>query len=201
MNNSEPKQMELFKAQTTWFHVFKDMVDNGDLARLSGSSIKVYLVIKSYTNFSSGKSFPMIETIAEKSGISSAQVKRELKSLEEYGYITKSKIGRNNCYTLREKVVIHDAMGQETAVATWDYLPSTVKDAVADLKNVLVTRNLENAQIVHIDKLQVNVTHVYDNGVNLNIQSMMSDLDGLPKDLREKLLSAWSASQNRKKEQ
>ena len=199
MTNEQRKQLELFEAQTTWFHVFKDMIDNGDLAKLSGSSIKVYLVIKSYTNFSTGRSFPAIETISEKSGISVAQVKRELKSLEEFGYITKGKIGRNNCYTLREKVVIHDAMGQETAVATWDYLPSSVKDAVADLKNVLVTKNLDGAQIVHIDKLQVNVTHVHDNGVNFNIQNMMQDFDNLPHELRDKLVSAYSASKNRQK--
>ena len=30
-----PKQLDLFQATTSWFHVFKSMIDNGDLARLS----------------------------------------------------------------------------------------------------------------------------------------------------------------------
>jgi hypothetical protein len=39
-NNPGPKQHEPFEAQTQWFHVFKTMIDSGDLATLSGSAIK-----------------------------------------------------------------------------------------------------------------------------------------------------------------
>lgn len=35
------EQAELFKAETSWFHVFKDMIDNGDMAKIEGSAIKV----------------------------------------------------------------------------------------------------------------------------------------------------------------
>ena len=31
-------QGELFKAETMWFHVFKDMIDSGDMARLEGGT-------------------------------------------------------------------------------------------------------------------------------------------------------------------
>lgn len=34
-------QAELFKAETAWFHVFKDMIDNGDMAKLDGSTIEL----------------------------------------------------------------------------------------------------------------------------------------------------------------
>ncbi len=98
------QQEELFKAETTWFHVFKDMIDNGDMATLEGSAIKVYLVIKAHTNFSTGRAFPSIDLIAEKSGISNIQVIRCLKTLEAAGYISKEKSGRHNVYTLREKI-------------------------------------------------------------------------------------------------
>jgi len=84
-------QGELFQAETTWFHVFKDMIDSGDMAKLDGSAIKVYLVVKSYTNFTTGRAFPALETIAEKAGLSVSQVKRCLGSLEEFGYINKAK--------------------------------------------------------------------------------------------------------------
>lgn len=146
---------EIVKAETTWFHLFKAMIESGDLAKMSGSSIKVYLVIKSHVNFATGLAFPAEETIARKSGISLAQTKRELKSLEKIGYISKTKSGRKNQYRLREKVEIQNNDGRPTAVATWDYLPNSVQHAVADLKNVLVTGDLAGARIVHIERLQI----------------------------------------------
>ncbi len=80
--------------------VFKTMIDNGDLAKLSGSSIKVYLVIKAHIDSRTGKSSPLIKTISEKSGVSIAQVKRELIVLQKMGYVTKTKSGRNNVYKI-----------------------------------------------------------------------------------------------------
>ena len=188
------KQNELFQAETTWFHIFKTMIDSGDLAKLSGSSVKVYLVIKAHTNFSTGRSFPALETIAEKAGLSVAQVKRELITLEERGYVTKTKSGRNNVYTLREKVEIQDEQGRPAAVASWDYLPSSVQAAVADLKNILVTGELAGAKIVHIERLQVNFIHAKDQAIVINAQ----DIDKLPKDVRDSLLSIREKMDNKK---
>jgi DNA-binding transcriptional ArsR family regulator len=162
------QQQELFQAETTWFHVFKDMIDSGDVAKMGPHATTVYLVIKAHTNFSTGRAFPSIETIVEKSGISDKQVRRELRTLEELGYISKEKKGRNNVYTLREKVAITDEEGRPTAVATWDYLPSTVSHAVADLKNVLVTGELAGARIVHIEKLQVQINTGESVGFQIN---------------------------------
>lgn len=191
---SEPKQVEMFQAGTSWFHIFKSMIDSGDMAKLSGSAVKVYLTIKAHTNFSTGRAFPSLETIMEKARLSLSQVQRELKSLEEFGYITKSKLGRKNVYVLREKVEITDDAGRPAAVATWDYLPGSVKEAVADLKNVLVTGDLAGAKVVHIERLQVNINHLHDNAVNMNIQQFLADLDKLSPELRAKVLEAYSAS-------
>lgn len=175
-----PKQHELFEAQTQWFHIFKAMIDSGDVAKMGPYAFTVYTVIKAHTNFSTGRAFPAVETIAEKAGVSVVQVKRELKTLEEFGYISKERQGRNNVYTLREKVEITDESGRPTAVATWDYLPSSVQHAVADLKNVLVTGELGGAKIVHIERLQVNIATA--GGVQFNT------LDGnIPPDIRKKI--------------
>lgn len=193
-------QSELFEAETQWFHVFKAMIDTGELARMDGSTVKVYLVVKAHTNFSTGRAFPALKTIGEKAGLSLSQVQRCLKSLEQHGYITKEKKGRSNCYTLREKIQIEDAAGRPAAVATWDYLPSSVQHAVADLKNVLLTGDLAGAKVVHIERLQVNVTHLHDNAVNFNVQQFMADLDKLPPSISEKIRSAFEASQHKKGE-
>ena len=174
-------QNELFKAETTWFHVFKTMIDSGDVAKMGPHAATVYLVVKAHTNFNTGQAFPAIETIVEKSGVSRAQVMRSLVTLEELGYIVKSKKGRSNTYSVREKVEIHDAGGRPTHVATWDYLPASVQAAVADLKNVLVSGNAGDARIVHIEKLIVNI--VQDNGtVNNNFDGV-----GIPAEARAKI--------------
>ena len=125
--------------------------------------------------------YQVIETIAEKSGISTAQIKRELKALEGLGYISKEKKGRSNHYTLREKIEIKDESGRPSAVATWDYLPASVSEAVADLKNVIVTGDPKAAQVVHIERLTVNVAQA--GGVVLNINE-----SNIPADVRAKIL-------------
>ena len=185
----EKEQAELFRAETTWFHVFKDMIDSGDMARLDGSAIKVYLVIKSYTNFSTGRAFPAIELIAEKSGLSKIQVMRCLKNLEKTEYITKSKSGRHNVYTLREKVSIKDAEGRPQAVATWDYIPSSVRDAMAELKHAVVSGEMIGGKVIHIESLVLNVAT--GDSTQININGM--DLEKMPADLQEKLLAIREA--------
>lgn len=196
--SESPKQIPMFEATTSWFHVFKSMIDSGDLAKLPGSAVKCYLVIKSLSNFSTGKSFPALETISEKAGLSLSQVQRELKTLENFGYVSKSKSGRKNIYVLREKIEINDDNGQATALASWDYAPLTVKAAVADLKNVLLSGELAGAKIVTIERLQVNVNNISDHGFNVNIQQFMADLEKLPVALRDKVVAAWEASRTNK---
>jgi DNA-binding transcriptional ArsR family regulator len=187
-------QGELFKAETTWFHVFRDMIESGDVAKMGPHAVTVYLVIKAHTNFSTGRAFPAVETIVEKSGISQRQVLRELKTLEECGYITKEKKGRSNLYTLREKVSIMGDDGRPAAVATWDYLPSSVGHAMADLKNVLMTGDLGGAKIVHIERLNVNLQ--VNNGPGTAIQFNEADLAKLPADMRDALLKIRKSVDN-----
>lgn len=171
------KQAELFQAQTTWFHVFKAMVDNGDIANLGPYAVTVYLVIKSYTNFSTGRAFPSVETIAEKSGISAPQVKRCLVILEDMGYITREKKGRNNVYTLREKIEFTDPQGRPAGVATWDYLPSTVEAARAELRNFQLTGR-DDGKIIHIDRATFNIVNG-DNNHQVNFNIDLAQLDKL----------------------
>jgi biotin operon repressor len=161
-------QGELFQAETTWFHVFRDMIESGDVAKLGPHAVTVYLVIKAHTNFSTGRAFPALDTIAEKSGISESQVKRSITKLEEFGYIGKEKKGRSNIYTLREKVQLTDEHGRPTAMATWDYLPSSVSHAMADLKNVLMTGDLGGAKIVHIERLNVQINNGPGSAIQYN---------------------------------
>jgi len=162
----EKKQMDLFKAETTWFHVFVSMIENGDVAKLGPYAVTVYLVIKAFTNWKTGKAFPSIDTIVEKSGISKAQVIRSLAALTETGYLDKVKIGRKNNYTLREKVTLKDHEGRPVAFATWDYLPSTVEAARAELKRFMLTGE-HDGKILYVETLNLSVqVNMGDNCVN-----------------------------------
>lgn len=192
MTKQEQAQAELFKAETTWFHVFKDMIDNGDMAKLDGSAIKVYLVVKSHTNFATGRAFPAIDTIAAGAGLSNIQVIRCLKALEQAGYITKEKSGRHNVYTLREKVSIKDSEGRPQAVATWDYIPNSVRDAMAELKHAVVTGDLVGGKIINIENLVLNVN--ISNGDSTQINFNTADIEKLPADMRERLEAIQAAT-------
>lgn len=162
-------QENYFTAEAMWFHVFKDMIDSGDLIRLDGGALKVYLVIKSFANFSTGSAFPSIGLIASKTGLSERQIIRCIADLEQAGYVSKERAGRHNTYKLREKIVIKDLAGEPHAIATWDYLPGSVREAVADLKNVLVTGDFSGAKVINIQHLAltVNVVNAGDNSVNV----------------------------------
>lgn len=181
-------RQRLFSAQTQWFHVFKAMIDQGDVAKIGPHAFTVYAVIKAHSNYSSGVAFPGIELISEKSGVSPAQIKRELKVLEEAGYITRERVGRSNRYTLREKLEVSDEHGRPQAVATWDYVPSGIKQAVADLKNLLVAGELVGTKVVHIKRLNMQINLGGEN-TQINLESLLADLEKLPIKTREQLRS------------
>jgi hypothetical protein len=165
------KQMDLFKAETTWFHVFVSMVENGDVAKLGPYAVTVYLVVKAYTNWKTGKAFPSIETIVEKSGIGRSKVITSMAALTENGYLDKVKVGRKNSYTLREKVTLKDQEGRPAAYATWDYLPSTVEAARVELKRFMLTGE-HDGKILFVETLNLNV-QVNTGDFNLNNQGKL----------------------------
>lgn len=167
----EKKQMDLFKAETTWFHVFVSMIENGDVAKMGPYAVTVYLVVKAYTNWKTGKAFPSIDTIASKSGISKRQVINSLAVLTENGYLDKVKVGRKNNYTLREKVTLKDQEGRPAACATWDYLPSTVEAARAELKRFMLTGE-HDGKILFVENLNLNI-QVNQGDSNFNYQGKL----------------------------
>ena len=184
----EPEDLSALAAKTQWFHVFKSMIDQGEVAKIGPHAFAVYAVIKAHTNYHSGLSFPGIDLISEKSGVSPAQVKRELKVLEGAGYITRKRVGRSNHYKLREKIQVIDEHGRPQALATWDYVPGGVRQAVADLRDLLVAGNLAGTRLVHIERLNMQI-NVGGENTQINLESVLADLDRLPAGMREKLRS------------
>ena len=186
-------QQEPLGAQTQWFHVFKAMIDQGNVAKIGPLAFTVYAVIKAHANYSSGMAWPGIERISEKSGVSPAQIKRELKVLEAAGFITKEKCGRSNRYTLREKIQVTDENGCPH-VATWDYVPSSAQHAVTELKNGLITGDLTATKIVSIERLNLQINLGGGQNTQINLESLLADLDRLPASTRDKLRSKLNRS-------
>ena len=158
-------QPKLFQAQTTWVHVFVSMVENGDVAKMGPHAVTVYLVVKSYTNWKTGRAFPSIDLIVEKSGISRRQVINSLAVLVDHGYLDKAKVGRKNVFTLREKVTFKDEGGRPAAMATWDYLPSTVEAARAELKRFMLTGE-SDGKIIFVENLSIQINQGDHNVIN-----------------------------------
>lgn len=168
----EAAQSELFKTDTTWFHMFKEIIRNGTWARLSGSSKSLYPVIKAYINFESGAAFPSIDTLEQYSGLSRASVIKALKELEAEGLLIKEvTAGRHSNYTLIEKFDIKDGEGRPAASVSFDYLPSYVGDAVTELKN-FVAQGLAlpdgKTNFIKIDNLTLNIANGGGNAININ---------------------------------
>ena len=83
------------------------------------------------------------------------------------GYIVKEqKLGKVNKYRLREQVPISQE-GRPVAVATWDYLPSIIGEAHAELKNFLAT-GLENGRIINIENLNLTINIAGAGGTVIN---------------------------------
>jgi DNA-binding transcriptional MocR family regulator len=178
-----------YQANTTWIHFFKDMADSGDCAKMGSSAVMIYLIIKTYSNFNHGRSFPSVDLISEKAGLSRSQIMRCLKTLEEYGYISKEKDptqeGNHNIYTVRDKVRINDSEGSPQAIATWDYIPTGIKDAVGEVKNVLVTGKMTNGKIINIENLTVNIFQHESTQIINNNGTTDMDKETAKKNIRE----------------
>ena len=74
-------------------------------------------------------------------------------------------MGRKNVFTLREKVTFKDSVGRPAAVATWDYLPSTVEAARAELKRFMLTGESDN-KIIFVENLNIQINHGDHNVIN-----------------------------------
>lgn len=169
---SNPDNLELplgLAAQTQFFHLFKVMFDSGDVQRMGSQAFTIYAYIKSCVNYDSSDSFPTVETIVKDTGISRAQVFKELPKLVEMGYLASRKQGRKTIYTLCEKIPLLDNDGNVQTTATWEYIPRYATKAVQELQDILRgDQSADNARFIHIENLQVIVSNL-EQGATQNV--------------------------------
>jgi hypothetical protein len=87
------EQYDLFKADATWFHVFDNMIESGDVAKMGASAFTVYCVVKKHIGLNSKQpgAWPGIETIAEKSGLSCQNRDELLEDPRDHGLRTEDR--------------------------------------------------------------------------------------------------------------
>jgi hypothetical protein len=181
MNAKSPKannqQSELFKTDIGWFHIFKELIRNGTWARLSLPTKALYPVIKSFANHQSGAAFPSVDTLEEFSGLARASVFKALKELETEGLLTKETKGRSNNYALVEKFEVKDTEGRPAASVSFDYMPSLVGDAVAELKNFMAQGMVMpdgKTQFIKIENLTLNINYFHE-GSNQTTNNLIGE--------------------------
>lgn len=169
-SNSENLELNLgLAAQTQFFHLFKVMFDSGDVQRMGSQAFTIYAYIKSCVNYDSSDSFPTVEVIVKDTGISRAQVFKELPKLVEMGYLASRKQGRKTIYTLCEKIPLIDDDGNVQTTATWEYIPRYATRAVQELQDILRgDQSADKARFVHIENLQVIVSNL-EQGATQNV--------------------------------
>lgn len=187
--NGEPPM----KPNTYWFHIFQAMIDR-ELAILGPYAFTVYCVIKSHCNIQTGVAIASIETIARKAGISPRHVMRQIRKLEQQGYINKSRARKYNEYRLTEKVVISDSNGSHHGHAQWDYRPLQIESTVKELKRRLLdmetsarsVRPGEEQTVQRQTKIGVQITQAELDNLALNNPHLHRTLIHLRDEMRKR---------------
>jgi len=136
--NFEPDHFKV--SGSDWVHMFKYMVENGSIAKMSGSGLKVYLVIKILSGFENGKTTKSQQYIGEQAGLSAVQVKRAVKELQGLGYLFIERFGRNNTYQIVEQIPTIHKSGTPNAVAEIPYQRKNINSLVKVIKDEFVKK-------------------------------------------------------------
>jgi DNA-binding transcriptional MocR family regulator len=199
MTDDEDNQQDLFPLDPSWFHVFRQMIDNGDAAKMGGTTFLIYCVIKAHVNFTTGASFPQMSTIAKKSGSSERTCHRQIEILEQMGYVSKTRKpgSKVNLYKLVEKFNFEidgrEPGTKEEINAAFDYVPRGIAKAVHELRQVEITGKDPANSSIRIDRMVINLQVNKEAGNNT--QFVLNDVKD--PELREMLRRSLERTQSK----
>lgn len=172
-------QQELFEPDFGWFHFFRTIIKNGTWAKMSLAAKALYPVVKSYAASKNGASFPSYDTLVEKSGISSRSVSKALEELTNIGMLTATKtVGKKTIYALKETFEVQHPVSGKTGTASFDYVPTLVKQAVEEMKALISTG--ANGKIIQIN-FNLNCHDIITNGINVDGVPMIDGGEAIQK--------------------
>lgn len=182
MNHEQPH----WQADTRWFHMLRALVSSGDLARLSGAAVKIYLAIKAATDLGTGQAVLDHAALRKQTGLSLSHLKRAIAELTETGYLGRERRGRLTLYRITEKIPIADHNGTPAGQAHWAYMPSAMHLAMREVKAVVTREILGDLPVVYIT-LQVNIAQ--DQAHVINMQESLDKITD--PDLRKAIMQAF----------
>lgn len=129
--------MSEIKADVWWSKIFRSLIDNGDLARMSGSAVKVYFALKSRVNAKTGLTSCSMQRIASDTGISEKSARRAIAELIKHGYVHQNlRPGRTSELLLIEQFTLRN--GEHiTGRATFAYIPKQLDQRLKELKQII----------------------------------------------------------------
>ena len=152
---------ELWEEKTVkalWFHIVREQVQSGEIARVGAVPWAVYCAVKSHTGLETGDAFPSNARIAELVGVSLDTVQRALKKLAAAGLVSAVKRrGKGSSYSVNEKIPMDDAQGEPWATAERKYVPLQFTNFVAELQRLAKTGNLPTDKGITINLVVQNV--------------------------------------------
>lgn len=155
--SGQPWEEKTVKA--LWFHLVREMIQGGEIARIGAVPFAVYCVVKSHTGLETGDAFPSNARIAELVGVSLDTVQRALKKLAQAGLISAvKKRGRGSSYSVIEKIPLEEKSGEPWATGERKYVPMQFTGFVEELQRLARTGNLPTDTAIHINLVVQNIT-------------------------------------------
>ena len=142
------------------------LLSSGDLLALSTDAVVVYLVARNSVQSSANKRFPPVATLVKLVGIDKDRVTQALHLLQQRGYVQ----GKEGRYILREKSCLSHDNDEQVTEVTWDVVSPSSLLNIREFRKVLVSGELGDARILHIEHLQVNINNIQDGGIGVNSQ-------------------------------
>lgn len=131
-------EKDSLKADLWWCHMFRSIVTSGDLQKLSGTAIKIYVALKVRANLHSGEADVGQDRIAKDCGLSISSVKRGLAELKKMGYVvSEEQPGRACTYGLIERFPLSKMDGEVMATATFSYAGRKATERQDEIKRML----------------------------------------------------------------
>lgn len=159
--------MSEIKADVWWSKVFRSLIDNGDLARMSGSAVKAYFALKSRVNAKTGLASCSMQRIALDTGISEKSARRAIAELVQYGYVHQNlRPGRTSELQLIEQFTLRN--GEHiTGRASFAYVPKHLDQRMSELKQMLSSAVPQGSGTIKIELDMTNTVNISAETVNI----------------------------------
>lgn len=160
------------------------LIKRGDLARLDPAAIAVLLAVRYAVQQQEDQDYcPQPETLRELTGLDENLIIQGLDGLYRHGYLNSESYwldGESHTrYRVRERQLLVDEQGEVNGEISWDLNNPSQLFGLHEFRNLLASGSLGNAQVVHIERLQLNISSTRDDAVSVFHQPSAADEQNL----------------------